>query len=187
MILLLFACASTERADASRVWTPEAAIVALRERLDTDDDGRIDAQEWSAHAPYGPAFPRVDADGDGDVSPGELVRLARGVDPAAWLEATARTQPDRRVPARGEVSGATAHDPAPLEALSPPARPYLQALRADLLAAPGCDASCARQAPPPRDIDALGDATLDSGAARALLTRVQGLYERVGMRFPEGV
>jgi hypothetical protein len=28
------------------------------------------------------------------------VRLARGVDPAAWLEATARTQPGRRIPSR---------------------------------------------------------------------------------------
>jgi hypothetical protein len=176
VILLLLACASPEG------WTPEAAVVALRQRADRDGDGRLEAGEWDADAPYGPTFARVDADGDGDVSPGELVRLARGVDPAAWLDATARTQPGRRIPVRG-----AAPVDAPPGTTSPPARPYVQALCADLLAATTCDPACARAAPTARDIDGLGDATLQSDAARALLERLRGLYTRAGLRFPEGL
>jgi hypothetical protein len=174
-LLLLLSCSPAREA----AWTPDGALEGLRTALDRDADGRLDAPEWARSAPFGPDFARVDIDGDADVSARELVRLARGVDPSAWREATARNQPDRRLPLREAPRKG-----APVE--GPQAGPYLRWLREELLSVPGVEAA-GIALPEAEAIEAVGELSLDDPAVGALLRALQRAYARAGQPFPEAL
>ncbi len=63
-------------------WTPEAAVAPTLERLDADRSGEVDKREYEAVLFHGAPFGEVDADGDGELSLGELQTIIAGADPS---------------------------------------------------------------------------------------------------------
>lgn len=166
MILFFLACATTNDG-----WTEEAAYATVRARLDQDEDGHVDLQEWVRVAWAAPVYHQVDTNADGDLDNAELGTLILTEDPASFFEPADRPHdyaPDlvtHRV--RNTVAWLT-----------------LEALRQELEAATRGQAVAEGLLPDEAHLEAIAAAGLTSPEATALLSRWVVAFEAAGLTFP---
>jgi hypothetical protein len=85
MVLWLLACTAAPTGP----WTVERAIAPAFNRVDTNHDGAIDADEWARVAWLGVSLAGADRDHSGEVELDELIELARTQDPTRYADAVA--------------------------------------------------------------------------------------------------
>lgn len=171
MWLLMLSCTSPA------AWTTSQAVTGVRERIDADHDGHVDATEWRTVAPYGSVHADADHDRDGNVSADELVNLALRTDPGPWLERARQTDTRMETTAMAEVAGAP-------KALTPTSTVLLTLLeQVPSASGPSTDAKGGADSnlPTRAEIDGVRDLPIHDPRVQAILRRLRAIARARGV------
>jgi len=164
LLLLLPACHGPD-------WTADGVFEGAWARFARSPNGALDEETWVHTAYHVPAFDTVDNDGDGRISAEEMKPILLAQDPVTF-------------------DGSGARDPV-RTALNPDIfHPYSYDVRIvrELFQFLGEEARAkdpAVDVPSEAEIEAAAQTgNLDAPAARALLTRYQAAWRKVGLVFP---
>lgn len=84
---LVFHSAMLLMSGCNRTWTTESVVQPHLTRLDHNQNGRVEAEEYEALRRVGPPFAQVDRDRDGSINTHELAFLLHFQDPTAFDQA----------------------------------------------------------------------------------------------------
>ncbi len=152
-------------------WTYSGAIEPARGVLDQDHDGRVSDDELSGSSPVAVDYRKIDADGDQDLSPDELIDLLLHSDPNSFAGVY-----DQREPTPDD-SERYFPDPRPVRQLRVLFTFMVAEIRAVAPRQPLPDEASIAQAAASR--------SLGSPESRALLETLRQGYQACGLQLPD--